>query len=189
MKVKMEAARGDEGQLGTEGAGFFDTPAWNVMQTSGNIERAHIPTANPQPANPVNPSVPLLVDEMTDVGPDENTRAEAPKAVHVWRGKELLPFTQSVQGIWERLSVHDLPLPALLELGVIDLYLPRAVKLLYLLSHEKSAYRSLRATPLLFIEAVEKWQDETFQPGDEAAVELALKIFVEAKGGAAVPKV
>ena len=130
-----------------------------------------------------------VVDTVTDPAAElERERQAAYAGTYHWRGQELLPFSMSRKSLWEKLCLHDLPLPPVLEHAGLEIYLPRAIKLIYLLTHDVASYRHLRASPGQFIEVIEAWQDEHTTAADTIdIVTLALDITNAASATIAIP--
>jgi hypothetical protein len=156
------------------------------------------PEDTPAPLTDAPPPVPdaapviAAVDTVSDLqaaAAADRARDDAYHGIYRWGERELLPFTLSLQALWDRLSLHDVPLPPAYELGDLYLYWPRTSKLLYLLLTPPADYRHLRAEPARFIEAIDAWADEFFAPDDVApATALALEINDAAKRNRAIPR-
>lgn len=76
-----------------------------------------------------------------------------------WEDYDLLPYQPSVEDLWHRLCMADIPLPMGEVMANLDAFTSCAKKLLYLLSHQAWQYRHLRADPQAFIEEIERWSD------------------------------
>ncbi len=156
-----------------------------ASEDAAGLTDGHAPVPDEKP-------VVVAVDDVADeeaAARDEKEREDAYNGVYFWKGKELLPFTPSKKALWERLCLHDVPMPEMVELGSLQLYMPRAAKLLYLLANGPETYRHLRANPGIFIEAIEAWQDANMVVEDDVeAVSLALTISNAASKNIAVPK-
>jgi hypothetical protein len=148
---------------------------------------AETDTVRPSSAALPNESpITITLDEAPEA---EKMREEAFEGGYVWKGQELLPYTPSKRGTWERLCARDVPLPANVELTNLEAYAPQALKLLYLLTHKAEEYAPLRHQPEQFIAEIELWVDQTCGHGDLlAAVILALRVHNDQLKLIAVPK-
>ncbi len=129
--------------------------------------------------------VKIVIDEAPE---GEEEREEAFAGVYEWKGQELLPYTPTKRGMWERLCVLDVPMPANVELKHLEAYVPQALKLLYLLTHPTEDYAHLRPRPTAFLSEIDRWIDATCSHADMLpAVNLALKVHNAALKNVAVP--
>jgi hypothetical protein len=130
--------------------------------------------------------VKVMLDEAPDKG---ESREEIFSGSYHWKGQDLLPYTPTKKGTWDRLCAVDVPLPMNEELRNAEVYAPQAYKLLYLLTHRTEDYAHLRAKPEAFLAEIERWVDANCTHADTlSAVLLALKIHNDQLKMIAVPK-
>lgn len=72
---------------------------------------------------------------------------------------DLLPYQPSIEDLWHRLCMADIPLPMGEVMANLDAFTSCAKKLLFLLSHQPWEYRALRADAAAFVEEIERWSD------------------------------
>lgn len=110
--------------------------------------------------------------------------------LHYTKGREPL-FWDLVEhdggADWARINGTKNEAGEVIKAGNLMLFLPHALKLLYLCSHELQDWRHLRSDRAAFIEAIEEWAGEWVPRTRHAqAVELAVQILNDSTVNTAV---
>jgi hypothetical protein len=123
-------------------------------------------------------SLPIAPKREVPNDADEKARQAAFDAEYIWHGKALLPFSSSREALWLQLRAMA-GAPSLgFALAEVDSFLADAQRILFLCSHEPEEIRMLRADPLSFQEAIDKWADENISRLEKTeATTLALRIY------------
>jgi len=134
-------------------------------------------------------SAPVITrDDAPEEASDDSARSAAFSEEPEFQGRAIKPWSFNREALFyqQRAAVGAPPLDAVLIDQ--DAFLADAARILWLCSHEPSAFRSLRSDPASMQEVIDAWADENIPPAHRLEASLvAMRIFENAALNLAVP--